>query len=81
MVFFYIVLKESEHNSHPSHEIIFSRMQPNITIYMEVKKIQLHRNGDCVKERFTSNSVKSLPPVIFHTIPVALSIPRSNKGD
>jgi hypothetical protein len=29
----------------------------------------------------TSNKVKSLPPVMFHTIPVALSSPISNKGD
>lgn len=29
----------------------------------------------------TSCKVKSFPPVIFHTIPVALSIPISNKGD
>lgn len=29
----------------------------------------------------TSNKVKSLPPVIFHTIPVALSIPISSNGD
>lgn len=33
------------------------------------------------QERSTSNKVKSLPPVIFHTIPVALSIPISSKGD
>lgn len=36
------------------------------------------RNKD---ERKTSNNVKSLPPVMFQTIPVALSIPISNKGD
>ena len=29
----------------------------------------------------TSYKVKSLPPVIFHTIPVALSIPISSRGD
>lgn len=29
----------------------------------------------------TSNKVRSVPPVIFHTIPVALSIPISSKGD
>jgi hypothetical protein len=29
----------------------------------------------------TSNKVKSVPPVIFHTIPVARSMPISNKGD
>lgn len=29
----------------------------------------------------TSNKVRSLPPVMFHTIPVALSIPISSKGD
>lgn len=33
------------------------------------------------QERSTSYKVKSLPPVIFHTIPVALSIPISSKGD
>jgi len=33
------------------------------------------------KRRPTSNKVKSFPPVIFQTIPVALSIPISNKGD
>ena len=29
----------------------------------------------------TSYKVKSLPSVIFHTIPVALSMPISSKGD
>lgn len=29
----------------------------------------------------TSYSVRSFPPVIFHTIPVALSIPISSNGD
>ena len=29
----------------------------------------------------TSYKVKSLPPVIFHTIPVALSMPISSNGD
>jgi hypothetical protein len=29
----------------------------------------------------TSNKVKSVPPVIFHTMPVALSIPISSSGD
>lgn len=29
----------------------------------------------------TSNKVRSVPPVIFHTIPVALSIPISSSGD
>lgn len=29
----------------------------------------------------TSVRVRSFPPVIFHTIPVALSIPISSKGD
>jgi hypothetical protein len=29
----------------------------------------------------TSNKVRSVPPVIFHTIPVALSIPMSRSGD
>lgn len=29
----------------------------------------------------TSNKVRSVPPVMFHTIPVALSIPISSNGD
>lgn len=29
----------------------------------------------------TSNKVRSIPPVIFHTMPVALSIPISSSGD
>jgi hypothetical protein len=29
----------------------------------------------------TSNKVRSVPPVIFHTMPVALSIPISSSGD
>ena len=29
----------------------------------------------------TSNKVGSVPPVIFHTMPVALSIPISSSGD
>lgn len=29
----------------------------------------------------TSVKVRSFPPVIFHTIPVALSIPISSRGD
>lgn len=33
------------------------------------------------REEETSNKVRSLPPVMFHTIPVALSMPISNKGD
>jgi hypothetical protein len=33
------------------------------------------------KITLTSNKVRSLPPVMFHTIPVALSIPISSKGD
>lgn len=33
------------------------------------------------RERGTSNKVRSVPPVMFHTIPVALSMPISNKGD
>lgn len=44
----------------------------------------ISRTGNGLKTqrgRKTSNSVKSLPPVIFQTIPVALSMPISNKGD
>lgn len=41
---------------------------------------QGHRSSPPV-ERGTSNKVRSLPPVIFHTIPVALSMPISSKGD
>lgn len=33
------------------------------------------------EQSVTSNNVRSVPPVMFHTIPVALSIPISNKGD
>ena len=34
-----------------------------------------------LKTEVTSNSVKSVPPVIFQTIPVALSMPTSSRGD
>ena len=43
----------------------------NITVGLQERKIM----------RDTSNNVKSLPPVIFQTIPVALSIPISSRGD
>lgn len=45
---------------------------------------QLSSKDNPVKDQellATSNKVKSLPPVMFHTIPVALSMPISSKGD
>lgn len=48
----------------------------------QIKRLQNKDNPVKDQELLaTSNKVKSLPPVMFHTIPVALSMPISNKGD
>lgn len=54
------------------------------SIEEDIYNDQVHDNNkhkQPKRKRETSNKVKSLPPVMFHTIPVALSIPISNKGD
>lgn len=51
-------------------------------MYQENNWVQITNVGEGVESsQTTSNNVRSLPPVIFHTIPVALSIPISSKGD
>lgn len=43
--------------------------------------INIELTGLIDNEIGTSNKVKSVPPVIFHTIPVARSMPISSSGD